>query len=131
MEEICARLSRAGRIVCGRPGPDGRYTCDEPLADHVTRRDAADLPERCLVPLPGWALDKKGVWHKTTRVDDLRARGIAPCRIAPHPGSYPDLPALARCPKCRAVQWLEPARLKVSPHPNSTGRQQTKASRFL
>jgi hypothetical protein len=28
------------------------------------------------------------------------------------------LPALVRCPKCHAVQWLDPVRLRITPGPN-------------
>lgn len=122
MNEIYARLSKAGRIVCGRADADGRYTCDEPLADYITHQHRTGLPVRHLLPLAGWVLDKKGIWTRTTQVEDRRAHGIAPSRrslTGTH--RYPDLPALVRCPKCRAVQWLEPARLKVSPRSTCVG----------
>ena len=123
MDEIYARLSKAGRILCGRPDADGRFTCDEPLADRVEVTLHTGFAERRLVPLEGWALDKKGVWTRTTRVEDLRKRGIAPPRArAPAGGRYPDMPALARCPKCGAVQWLDPDRLGVSSRPNRPAR---------
>ena len=119
MDEIYARLSKAGRILCGRPDPDGRFTCDEPVADWVEVTIHTGFAERRLVPLDGWVLDKKGIWTRTTRVEDLRRHGIVPARArVPAGGRYPDLPALVRCPKCSAVQWLEPARLRVSPRPN-------------
>ena len=120
MDEMYARLSKAGRIVCGRPDGESRYLCDEPLADVVVVHRPPRPPVRLLVPLDGWVLDKRGVWGRTTRVEDRRAHGLAP-RPPPPPArrTYPDLPALVRCPKCRAVQWLEPARLKVSPRPNA------------
>lgn len=122
MDEMYARLSKAGRIVCGRPDAGGHSSCDEPLADIVTVHEPPRHPQRLLVPLPGWRQDRKGVWRRTTRVDDLRARGLAPPRPTPLPrGRYPDLPALACCPKCAATQWLDPERLKVSAHPNAAG----------
>jgi len=115
MEEIFARLSKDGRVLCGRPGADGRSTCDEPLADVVQVRAGAGRPERRLAVLDGWAQDKKGLWQKTTRAADLRRRGIAPPRVPPERRTPIEPPALARCPKCRAVQWLDADRLRVSP----------------
>jgi hypothetical protein len=131
MNELYARLSKAGRVVCGRPDATGRLSCDEPLADIVTVHAPPRHPERRLVPLPGWRQDRKGVWRRTTRVEDLRARGIAPARPAPPPrGRYPDLPTLVCCPKCGAVQWLDAERLKVSAHPNAIGSLMRRPNRF-
>jgi hypothetical protein len=131
MDEIYARLSKAGRIVCGRPDTTGRLSCDEPLAAIVTMHEPPRHPERLLVPLPGWREDKKGVWRRTTRIDDLRARGVAPERPVPLPrGQYPDLPALVCCPKCATVQWLDAARLKVSARPNAPGPTMHRPNRF-
>ena len=122
MDESYARISKAGRILCGRSGEDGRFTCDEPVADTVTLRRGNGVAERRLVPLPGWVLDKKGVWQKSAQVEDRRAHGLASPRLPPSKRTYPDLPALVRCPKCRAVQWLEAARLNVAPRPNASER---------
>lgn len=131
MNEIYARLSKVGRIVCGRPDVDGRLSCDEPLAGIVTVHEPPRYPERRLVPLPGWRQDRKGVWRRTTKVEDLRARGVAPARTAPLPlGRYPDLPALVCCPKCASVQWLEAERLKVVAHPNAAGPTMHRPNRF-
>jgi hypothetical protein len=131
MDDIYARLSKAGRIVCGNPDTAGRYSCDEPLAGIVTVHEPPRYPERRLVPLAGWRQDKKGVWRRTTHVEDLRARGIAPTPPAPLPrGQYPDLPALACCPKCASVQWLEADRLKVAAHPNAIGATMERPNRF-
>ena len=117
VEEVFARLSKAGRVVCGHPGLEGRYTCDEPLADRITAHETGRLPERRLVPLPGWTQDRKGIWVQTTRMEDLKRRGRAPGRAPREDREYPDLPALVRCPKCRTVQWLDAERLKVAPYP--------------
>lgn len=117
MDTIAARLSRTGSVLCGRPSEDGRYHCDAPLAAIVTRTEGGTAPPtRRLVPLPGWRLDPKGVWQKTTRVEDLRAQGraIGHDALVRSPG-FPHLPALARCPKCRTVQWLDPERLLHAP----------------
>lgn len=121
MQEVHARLSGAGRVVCGRPDEDGRFTCDQPLADLVTGRRRSGLPARRLAPLPGWTQDSKGVWQKTTQVEDRRARGLAPPRTPPERRAYPALPALVRCPKCRTVQWLDARRLRVPPHAGTGG----------
>jgi hypothetical protein len=131
MSTIYARLSKAGRIVCGRPDVDGRLSCDEPLALVVTVHEPPLHPERLLVPLPGWRQDRKGVWRRTTRVEDLRARGVALARAAPRArGRYPELPALVCCPKCATMQWLEAERLNVSAHPNDTGLTMQHPNRF-
>jgi hypothetical protein len=119
VQEMFARLSKAGRIVCGRPNEDGHFSCDQPLADVAEHQLLTGFTERRLVPLDGWVLDKKGVWHKTTRLEDKRRHGRATAHArGAMKVSYPDLPALARCPKCSAVQWLDPERLRVSPQPN-------------
>lgn len=115
MDEIDARLSKEQRILCGRQDATGRYVCDEPVAHTVAHVRPVGPPARHLVPLEGWALDRrKGVWHKTTSVEDRRKYGVPPVghRV------YPTLPALARCPKCRAVQWLDPVRLHIARGPN-------------
>ncbi len=130
MKELHARLSGAGRVVCGRPDMDGRFTCDEPLADIVTVRHPPGLPERRLAPLPGWTQDRKGVWQKTTQVEDRRARGLAPQRTPPDRRAYPALPTLVRCPKCRTVQWLDARRLRVPPHPGTSRVRPSPGPRF-
>lgn len=131
MDDIYARLSKAGRIVCGKPDIDGRVSCDEELAGIVTVHEPPRYLERRFVPLPGWRLDRKGVWRQTTRVEDLRASGRAPARLMPLPrGSYPELPALVCCPKCATVQWLDPDRLKLSHDPNAAGLAGAPHSRF-
>jgi hypothetical protein len=131
MNDIYARLSKAGRIVCGNPDSTGRYSCDEPLGGIVTVHEPPQYPERRLVPLPGWRQDRKGVWRRTTHVEDLKARGVAPARPSPLPrGHYPELPALVCCPKCASVQWLEAERLKVAAHPNAAGPTMERPNRF-
>lgn len=133
MNETYARLSKAGRIVCGRPDTDGRLSCDEPLAGIVTVHEPPRHPERRVVPLPGWRQDRKGVWRRTTRVEDLRARGVALARPRPRPlphGHYLDLPALVCCPKCASVQWLAAERLKVAARPNAAGPTMHRPNRF-
>lgn len=129
--EIWARLSKSGSVLCGKPDGDGRLSCDEPLAAVVTVHEPPRYPERLLVPLPGWRQDKKGVWRRTTRVEDLRARGAAPGRAAPLArGQYPELPALVCCSKCGTVQWLDAERLKVSAYPNAASPAIDRRSRF-
>ena len=124
MEDVYARLSKAGQVLCGRPDDDGRYHCDGALAEVVEVDLLTGFAERRLVALPGWTLDKKGVWHETTQMSDLRRHGRAlPRRGAPARYRYPDLPALVRCPKCSTVQWLEPVQLKVTGRPNRSGRR--------
>lgn len=131
MHDSYARLSKAGRIVCGKPDNNGRLSCDEELAGIVTVHEPPRYPERRLVSLPGWRQDKKGVLRRTTQVTDLRARGIAPAAPAPPPrGHYPELPVLVRCPKCATVQWLDAERLKVSAHPNAVVPTPDRHSRF-
>ena len=129
MNELYARLSKAGRVVCGRPDIDGRLSCDEPLAAIVTV-DGPRGREARLVPLAGWRQDRKSVWRRTTRAEDLKARGLATRTALPPRGHYPDLPALACCPKCKAVQWLDAERLKVSGRPNARGAPVPRPSRF-
>ncbi len=120
MHDFYARISKAGRIVCGRWLEDEeRYTCDEPVAEYLMVQRSTGPPARYLLPLEGWRLDKKGVWQKTSSVEDRRAHGIAIRRkqaLGYH--DYPTLPALVRCPKCHAVQWLDPVRLRITPGPN-------------
>ena len=121
VNEVYARLSKSGSVLCGRPDADGRLSCDEALAAIVTVHEPPRYPERLLVPLPGWRQDRKGVLRRTTHAADLRARGLAPASSAPVPrGQYPELPALVCCPKCGAIQWLDAELLKVSAHPNAT-----------
>lgn len=115
MDEIYARVSKDQRILCGRQDATGCFTCDEPLAAYVKAERPIGPPVRYLIALDGWALDRhKGIWHSTTNIEDRKRHGI-PRRPA---AVYPALPALIRCPKCRAVQWLDPSRLKVAPGPN-------------
>jgi hypothetical protein len=118
MEETYARLSKGGRVLCGTLNAEGHYTCDEPLADFAVP-DAMRPHARHLIALDGWALDrKKAVWHRTTSIEDRKKAGIVLPRAAREERRYPALPALARCPKCRSVQWLDPMRLGVTPGPN-------------
>ena len=112
MDDLSARLSKDGKVLCGRPGTDGRYTCDEPLAA-VVRVGHGGGAVRRLAALAGWTQDRKGVWQQTTRVTDLRRHGINPAQTAERQRLI-EFPALARCPKCRAVQWLDADRLRVS-----------------
>jgi hypothetical protein len=114
MDEVFARLSKAGGVLCGRLGDDGRTTCDEPLAEVLRVRDGHAMPERRLAALAGWTQDKKGIWQKTTRAEDLRRHGIAQPRHTALRRTLIEFPALARCPKCRTVQWLDADRLRVS-----------------
>lgn len=118
-EEVYARLSKAGQVLCGRPDVDGRFHCDGVLARVVAVELRTGFAERRLIPLDGWVQDKRGIWHETTRVTDLRRHGRAlPTRLPLERMRYPDLPVLARCPKCATVQWLAPERLRVSARPN-------------
>lgn len=118
MDDVYARLSKAGDVLCGRPGIDGRFTCDQPVAE-VVREDRSGASRRRLAALEGWAQDKMGVWQRTTRVEDLRRRGIAPARRRAEQRVYVEFPALARCPKCRTVQWLDAERLRVAAGPDA------------
>jgi hypothetical protein len=112
MNEIYARLSKEQRILCGRQDATGHYTCDEPLAEFAREDRPIGPPARRLMPLVGWALDaRKSIWRQTTSVEDRRRHGI-PQRPRP---VFTDLPTLLRCPKCGAVQWLDPRRLSSVP----------------
>ena len=128
MEEVYARLSNVRRVLCGRPDADGRFTCDQPLAEVVRVDRGAGRPQRRLAALEGWTQDKKGVWQRTTRMEDLRRRGIAAPRHPPEQRTFVEFPALARCPKCRLVQWLDAERLNVSVAP---GRRPLPSSRWV
>ena len=113
MDEVFARVSKAGRVVCGRQLADGGYHCDEPIAAAIVRvHEPPRYPERRLVALPGWRMDRKSIWRRTTSVEDRRAHGRAPGTPAVTP--HVELPALACCPKCGALQWLEAERLNVA-----------------
>lgn len=114
MQEIYARLSKTGAVLCGRPRDDGAFVCDQPLAEVVRVRGAAGPARRRLVALDGWSQDKGGVWRRTTHVEDLRRIGIARLRPRPDQRAMIEFPALTRCPKCRVVQWLDPERLRVA-----------------
>lgn len=113
-EQVYARLSKAGHILCGRRDADDRYRCDGLVATTVPVPGPVGAPVRRLAPPEGWRLDeRKGVWHQTTRLEDCRAHG-RPRRPLPSESlGYPFLPALVRCPKCRIVQWLDPTHLRV------------------
>jgi hypothetical protein len=115
MDDIYARRSKSGEVLCGQAGADGRFTCDAPLAEVIRPHRERGMPERRLAALDGWIQGPKGVWQQTTRTADLRRRGIAPTHLPPEKRTLIEFPALARCPKCRAVQWLDAARLGVSP----------------
>ena|GEM_PF-2507668 len=111
MDSWFARVSKAGRVVCGKQHADGGFYCDEPIAAFITRvREASRYPERRLVVLPGWRLDRKGIWRRTTSVEDRRAHGRA---TTEERAASPELPALACCAKCGTLQWLEAERLGV------------------
>lgn len=124
MEQIFARLSKSGRVLCGWQSLNGSHTCDEPLAELVTVGDAPGRPDRRPAHLDGWVQDRKGVWQRTTRLEDKRRHGAAVKQRPAHERIFADLPALLRCPKCRSVQWLEPERLRpeagTSRHPGLT-----------
>jgi hypothetical protein len=128
MDDIYARVSKAGRVLCGRPDQDGRFTCDEALAEILTIRERGTPPERRLVSLDGWVQDKKGIWSITTRVEDLRRHGIAAPRQPPHQRPAIDSPALVRCPKCRLVQWLDAEHLGLPAGPD---RRPHRSSRWV
>jgi hypothetical protein len=109
--ETYARQSKAGHILCGRQDDEGRQVCDGVVASTVPVPRPVGPPARRLAPPEGWRLDaRKGVWHLTTQLEDRRAHG-RPRRPPPAAHGYPFLPALVRCPKCRTVQWLDPAHL--------------------
>lgn len=115
MDEFFARVSKAGQVVCGRQHADGGFYCDEPIAAGIARvHEPPAYPERRLVALPGWRMDRKGIWRRTTSALDRRARGFAPKQAE---AVRPELPALACCPKCGALQWLEAERLGVAAKP--------------
>ena len=108
-QEISARLSKAGLILCGRQDEEGCYTCDGEVATTIPAPRPVGSPGRRLVPPAGWRLDpRKGIWHQTTQIEDRRAHGRPQRPLAPDVPGYPFLPALVRCPKCRTVQWLDP-----------------------
>jgi hypothetical protein len=110
--EIYARQSKAGRILCGRMDDDGRYTCDGEVATTIPIERPVGAPVRRLAPPDGWRLDeRKGVWRQTTQLVDRRAHGRLSRPLPQATRCYPFLPALVRCPKCRAVQWLDPTHL--------------------
>lgn len=98
-------------VLCGRLDADGRHHCDGALAEIIAAPAGGGTSSRRPAPLPGWTMDRKGVWVRTTSVEDRRASGRAPGRLPPERRAFPQLPALVRCPKCRAVQWIDPARL--------------------
>ncbi len=115
MDEFFARVSKAGQVVCGRQHADGGFYCDERIAVSITRmHEPPAYPERRLAALPGWRMDRKGIWRRTTSAMDRRARGFAPKQAKP---VSPELPALACCPKCGAMQWLDAERLGATPKP--------------
>ncbi len=126
MEETFARVSKAGKVVCGKPHEDGRFYCDEPLAALARVHEPPNYPERELVALPGWRLDWKGIWRETTSEIDRRKRRGGPSKQASP--SSPELPALACCPKCGTVQWLDAERLRVRARP---GGPPSSTSRWL
>jgi hypothetical protein len=123
MDEVYARLSNAGGVLCGRPSADGRFHCDQPLAEVVRVSTGTGAPERRLAALDGWAQDKRGVWQRTTRAEDRRRHGIATPRPQREQRTMIEFPALVRCPKCRLVQWLDAERLRIaSPDDRTRGR---------
>lgn len=112
MDEFFARVSKAGRVVCGRRDADGGFYCDEPIAAAITRvHEPPNYPERRLVALPGWRMDRKGIWRRTTSVEDRRAYGRATTKAAAP--EIAEVPALACCAKCGTLQWLDAERLGV------------------
>lgn len=125
MEDTFARLSKAGRVVCGKQHADGGFYCDEPLAGIVRVHEPPNYPERELVALPGWRPDRKGIWRQTTSEADRRRHGAGPTH-RPKP-LLPELPALACCPKCGVLQWLDAERLRVRPQ---SGGPSTPARRW-
>lgn len=115
MEDLFARVSKAGKVVCGKPHVDGGYYCDEPLAAIARVHKPPNYPERELVVLPGWRPDRKGIWRRTTSEHDRRKHRGTPSKHAELP--RPELPALACCPKCGTAQWLDAERLRVRARP--------------
>lgn len=111
--ELYARRSKAGRILCGRQDNEGRCLCDGVVAGTIPEPRPVGPPARRLVPPEGWRLDgRKGIWYRTTQVEDRRAGGRPrPPHLSASRG-YPFLPALVCCPKCRAVQWLDPEHVR-------------------
>ena len=73
MDETFARLSKAGKVVCGKQHADGGFYCDEPLAAVARVHESPSYPQRMLFALPGWRADRKSIWRRTTSVDDRRA----------------------------------------------------------
>ncbi len=110
MDETFARVSKAGRVICGKAHSDGGYYCDEPLAEIRKVHTPPKYPERVLTALPGWRADRKGIWRQTTSVSDRRAHGRAPGHKTVE---LVELPALVCCPKCATLQWLDAERLNV------------------
>jgi hypothetical protein len=125
MDEFYARLSNSGGVLCGRESADGRFHCDQPLAEVVRESTGSGGPMRRLVALNGWAQDKRGVWQRTTQMEDRRRHGIATPR---EQRAYIEFPALVRCPKCRLVQWLDAVRLRVV---SPDDRAQAHSSRWV
>lgn len=112
MDEYFARVSKAGRVVCGRQHADGGFYCDEPVAAAIVKvHEPPRYPQRTLQALAGWRMDRKGIWRRTTSVEDRRAHGRAPAQ--PSAAAPIELPALACCPKCGTLQWLDAARLGI------------------
>jgi hypothetical protein len=112
--ELYARQSKSGSILCGRRDDDGHYTCDGVVAATVAAQGPVGAPVRRLAPPEGWRLDeRKGIWHQTTELADRRAHGRLRRPAPPESRHYPSLPTLVRCPKCRTVQWLDPAHLQA------------------
>ena len=105
-----ARQSKAGHILCGRQDDEGRQVCDGVVADTIPEPRPVGPPIRRLAPPEGWRLDeRKGIWRQTTQTADRRAHGRVRRPLSPASRAYSFLPALVRCPKCGAVQWLDPA----------------------
>jgi hypothetical protein len=121
-QDTYARQSKTGRILCGRRDADGCYHCDGLVAATVPVPVPVGAPLRRLAPPEGWRLDtRKGVWHQTTQLEDRHAHGRIRRPLPPELRAYPFLPTLVRCPKCRIVQWLDPARLQSSSGPVRDG----------
>ncbi len=111
-QDAYARLSKSGRVLCGRMDTDGLYHCDGVVASTVPVLRPVGAPMCRLAPPEGWRLDEgKGIWHQTTQLEDRRAHGRLRRTVPAESRAYPFLPALVRCPKCRLVQWLDPAHL--------------------
>jgi hypothetical protein len=113
-ETTFARLSKAGCVLCGRRDEGGRFTCDGMVAATIREPRPIGSPVSRLVPPEGWRLDgRKGIWHQTTQLHDRQAHGRVRRPKAAGSREYPFLPALVQCPKCRTVQWLDPAHLRA------------------